>query len=525
MTLVEINNADSVSGELEARFKKASAIIGLVLIGLSLVNLIGWACGINWMQPPYVGYVSMKISAAVCFLLGGIGLVLRQAAIKQVRWLSSLFALLILASTVLILVVYFCGLDWFPMSAQFISPTGSMLFASAAIGMLMSERGKQDLPAILVITTGSFGFFTRVFGIRIFHEHYGFGYMHGAGIDTYLSLLACSMLATLGFGILFSSPRTSLYGLLCSTTRGGFITRRIVPLGIALPMCWAAATTAGEFAHLYNQPVRWTLFVNGTILSFCLLSCQIAKRLDAIDRSRIVLAEKRADIVYSLAHDLKVPIIGATQSLDLLLKEALGQLQTQQRSLLTVLRDSMSDQLWMIENLVYEYQTEQGREAINPNTCFVDRLLDDCLEKIMPALQAKQLEVKVNHESPEASLAADSVALRRVINNLLHNALKHSPKNGQLEIRSHADDKTYFFTVWNSGPVISEAQKSHLFERFWQSEEGHSRHIGNGLGLYICRQIVEAHRGQIYCHSEQGEGTSFTVELPLDRTESVELTS
>jgi|GEM_PF-6758387 len=511
----------TTSSELESGLKRVSVIVGCVLIGLSLLNLLGWFVGIDWLKPPFLGIISMKISAALCFLTGGICLILRQSTNKQLRTLGVFLAALILAS---VLFIFFSYVGHFrSIDTQYVSPAVSMLFVFAAIGLLLSEKGKQDLPAVLVITTGSLGFFTRVFGIRIFHEHYG--YMQGNGIDTYLSFLACSMLATFGFGILISNPRTALFGLLCSTTRGGYITRRIIPIAIVVPMIWAAATTAGEFANLYNQPLRWTLFVNGSILSFCLLTCYIAQRLDAIDRSRIVLAEKRADMVYSLAHDLKVPIIGATQSLDLLLKEALGQLQTQQRSLLSVLRDSMSDQLWMIENLVYEYQTEQGKEVISPNMCFVDKLLDDCLQKIMPALQAKDLEVKVSHRHPEVSILADSVALRRVINNLLHNALKHCPRNGHIEVKSGADDSKYSFTIWNSGPVISDAQMSHLFERFWQSEEGHSRHIGNGLGLYICRQIVEAHGGQIYCLSEQNKGTSFTVDLPLIKSAGAEFTN
>lgn len=519
----EINQVDSLSVELESRLKKTSALFGCILILGSLINLIGWASGIDWMQPPYVGTVSMKISAAICFLLSGLALICRQLN-KRWRWLTTICTVLLAGLVVLILLAFFQGIHWLPasggnLSVLLISPAPTIIFGFATLGLFLAPRGKQDWPSIVVLTTGSLGFFTRVFGIRVFHENYGFGYFPEAGVDTYLSFLACAFLATLGFGILVSNPRSSLFGLLCSTTRGGYITRRILPLAIALPLFWAAITTAGEFAHWYNQPVRWTLFVNGTILSFCLLTCQIAKRLDEIDRSRIILAEKRADIVYSLAHDLKVPIIGATQSLDLLLKEALGQLQAQQKSLLSVLRDSMNDQLWMIENLVYEYQTEQGKEAINPHACFVDKLLDDCLEKIMPAMQAKNLKVYVNHENPDACLSADSVAMRRVINNLLHNALKHSPRNGHIEIKSSADDVTYTFSIWNSGPVISDAQKSHLFERFWQSEEGHNRHIGNGLGLYICRQIIEAHRGRITCLSELGQGTSFAVALPLDRSD------
>lgn len=519
----------TISLELESNYKLASLIMGYILIFLSLVNLTGWICGINWLEPPFVGIVSLKISGAIGFLLGGISLVCRWAS-KEWQTVGIICATAMLAFVLTILSSYINATTFLtkdiiakliqttglPASTILITPAVTVLYAWGAVGLLLSHRGKQDLPAIIVLISGSLSFFTRLFGVKVFHEHYGLGLgaISNYGTDTYLSYLACSMLTILGLAILFSNPRYSMLGLLCSTSRGGYLTRRILPPAIAVPLCWAALATAGEYAHLYNQSVRWTLFINGTIASFCFMSCNIAKRLDVIDQSRIALAEKRADTIYSLAHDLKVPLIGAIQSLDLLLKGALGQLQTGQRNLLAVLRESMSEQVWMIDNLVYEYQNEQEKEDLNLNICLIDKLLDDCLEKLLPAFQVKNIEIDVNHATPNASISADSTAMRRVINNLLHNALKHCPRDGQVQIRSGFSDQKYTFTIWNSGPIISDSEKNHLFERFWQSEDTYNRHVGNGLGLYICRQIVEAHNGQISCQSERSEGTALTVDLP-----------
>jgi len=350
--------------------------------------------------------------------------------------------------------------------------------------------------------------------VRTLVERYEVGYLSHMTLLTSVPWMAAAGLILLGLGMLVAEPRRSLGGLLSSPTSGGYIARRVIPFTVLMPLIAGALGFAGESAHLYSGQVRWMLSVVLTLLSFCWFTCLIARRLDALDRSRLALAEQRAYVVYALAHDLKVPVIGAERALELLLSGALGELAQKQRDMIHRLADSAKDQLQMIDNLVYEYRSEQGKEPLVLAVCSLPDLIDDCLEKLGPALRSKGIEIAVERQTQGMLNAVDPIAIRRVVNNLLHNAMKFTPAGGRVEISSGMVGGEFSFALFNSGHSVGERDSKNIFDRFWQSEEGRRLSTGNGLGLYICRQIVEAHRGRISCASEPGQGTTFTVVLP-----------
>ncbi len=475
--------------------------------------------------------MSVKGITSFAMVLGGATLILLRSERPAVRHLSKYCAITLLIISIGTLCEYlFCinlsaasllkgdlSLPGGVIPEDHMSPTVAFAYIAAAIGLLNLKSGWRHMLAGYIAAVGLLALFTSFLGLNAVTESYGFGPYRNIKIITQFPWPACIALTSLGFGIFLAEPATVLYGLLCSSTRGGYVTRRFLLLSFVIPVFLGALAAFGARAHLYNEPIRWMLFVTGTILCFCWLSCVISRQLDASDRSRIALAEQRADIVYSLAHDLKVPIVGMERALNILLDGSLGEITVKQKSILSMLQDSAGDQLRMIDNLVYEYRCEQGKESINPTPYRVTTLLNDCLAKMVPALKSRNLRVKVRHRLPLQSVNLDIVAMRRVINNLLHNALKYAPVNSELEISSGTNGKDYQFSIRNAGKSISEEGQKHLFERFWQSEDSHRLSSGNGLGLYICRRIVEAHGGEIGCHSNPENGTTFFVSLPSQR--------
>ena len=111
-------------------------------------------------------------------------------------------------------------------------------------------------------------------------------------------------------------------------------------------------------------------------------------------------------------------------------------------------------------------------------------------------------------------MVVDRIAIRRVVMNLLDNAIKFARPGTDVEISYESSDTVCVLQIKDSGQGIHKQHLPTLFQRFGQTELGRSFSTGTGLGLYLCRQIVEGHGGTITCESEVGIGTTFFVSLP-----------
>jgi signal transduction histidine kinase len=121
------------------------------------------------------------------------------------------------------------------------------------------------------------------------------------------------------------------------------------------------------------------------------------------------------------------------------------------------------------------------------------------------------------HENDNVSMLLDPVRIRLLIKNLLDNALRHTPESKEpVELTSHINDRRWRVSVKDQGEGVPQEQLRHLTEPFYRVDKARQRETGGyGLGLYLCRVIVEAHRGSLQIESEPGRGTRVTITLPL----------
>lgn len=105
-------------------------------------------------------------------------------------------------------------------------------------------------------------------------------------------------------------------------------------------------------------------------------------------------------------------------------------------------------------------------------------------------------------------------SIQRVFMNLIGNSIKYTPDGGSVDVIVHTSNGSAVVTVNDSGDGISSEEQKYLFQRFYQSSSGKKHDLGTGLGLFVCRQIVEAHRGTISCNSDPSRGTTMTIEFP-----------
>lgn len=233
---------------------------------------------------------------------------------------------------------------------------------------------------------------------------------------------------------------------------------------------------------------------------------------------QLLLSQRREDFVTRLTHDLRTPLIAADQFLKLLQRGTFGNTLSAMREYLEQMAQSNQTLLSMVDTLLEVYQYEAGGKTLDFFVIDLWELCQQVVQELMPLADVKQLTLKaVLTEGTEASLvrvSGDRLELRRLLTNLVGNAIRFTDA-GSVEVRLNSTAQGVIIEVEDTGIGMSQSEQLLLFDRFRQGK--HQRR-GNGLGLYLSRQIVEAHQGNISVSSTVGKGSIFTVYLPVQTT-------
>ena len=145
----------------------------------------------------------------------------------------------------------------------------------------------------------------------------------------------------------------------------------------------------------------------------------------------------------------------------------------------------------------------------------INELVERILKRLHPIAEQRNIEIVFESFRP-VNAEVDEVKLTLALTNLVENAIKYNNENGWVHVSLNADHKYFYIEVADSGIGIPEEAQEHIFERFYRVDKSHSREIGGtGLGLAIARNAVVMHRGAIKVFSQMGEGTTFTVRIPI----------
>jgi PAS domain S-box-containing protein len=261
------------------------------------------------------------------------------------------------------------------------------------------------------------------------------------------------------------------------------------------------------------KPVFWDVVAwpqkdnEGHVTGVCISSAEVTER----QRQN----QQKDDFVAALVHDLKTPLIGADRTLEQMIGGGLGNLDSGQTDVLSMLRRSNHQLLVMVQNLIEVYRYEAG----HPSLAFEELDIFDLLKKCVPELQAladhRGIDLAAQLPSSRPNIVGDRLAIRRVFLNLLDNALKFTGRDGTVRVTADVKETFVLVKVADTGLGITQDDQSKLFQRYYQGETGKRYAIGTGLGLYLCKQIVTAHKGTITVESEEGKGTTFSITLPL----------
>lgn len=169
----------------------------------------------------------------------------------------------------------------------------------------------------------------------------------------------------------------------------------------------------------------------------------------------------------------------------------------------------------IINDLLSLVKMDKSAGTLNVSVVNINELLETILKRLRPIAAGQNIELVLESFRP-VSAEVDEVKLSLALSNLVENAIKYNKPEGWVHVSLNADHKYFFVRVEDSGIGIPEESLEHIYERFYRADKSHSREIGGtGLGLAITRNAVLMHRGAIKAHSKEGEGTVFTVRIPL----------
>ena len=223
----------------------------------------------------------------------------------------------------------------------------------------------------------------------------------------------------------------------------------------------------------------------------------------------------QSDLVTELVHELHTPLAALNTALFLLQRtdlqddrrEQISQMIQNEFSRLTELTTSFLDYAHM----------ESGRAKFKPSKFDINQLITESTDIIQMQLEGKGMTISLDLPAQPLLITADRDKIKQVILNLLSNAIKYNSPSGNINVTLKETPRAVSLSIQDSGQGIPQENLPRLFERFYRVPSTERGVIGTGLGLTICKQIVEAHNGKVEVSSSTGQGTTFTVQLPMNQ--------
>lgn len=241
---------------------------------------------------------------------------------------------------------------------------------------------------------------------------------------------------------------------------------------------------------------------------------QMAEQLQAADQKQRELETLRRDLVAWASHDLQTPLASMRAILEALSDGIVDEPEMVKRYLNTAQRDVMSLSALM-DDLFQMSQLDAGGFPLNRALSSLNDLVSDTLESFSELAYRESIRLDGKVETDVDPVLMDTQAIGRVLNNLISNALRHTPIGGDIHVHAWRTNKGVEVTVSDTGEGIQTQDIPHIFERFYRGEKSRNRGKGGaGLGLAIAHGIVRAHGGEIRVESRVGKGTRFTFSIP-----------
>lgn len=241
------------------------------------------------------------------------------------------------------------------------------------------------------------------------------------------------------------------------------------------------------------------------------------KQKEAILLSERNLSQIREDFMATLSHDLKTPLLGQQKTLQHLAQGTLGALSVEQIQVVKTLENSSQNLLHLVENLLAIYRYDHMGVPLDLKPLNLDLLIAEVLLDFQIVCLDKNIHLDYDCVKTPSLIKGDSLQLRRVLTNLIQNASKYSPNGSHIKVKLQEESSSLKVSIEDEGPGFSQEDLAHFSTRFYQGK-GQRQQFGTGLGLYLSRQLVEAHGGRLWAENHDPSGCQVCFTLPFQET-------
>jgi NtrC-family two-component system sensor histidine kinase KinB len=222
--------------------------------------------------------------------------------------------------------------------------------------------------------------------------------------------------------------------------------------------------------------------------------------------------ELKNDLVATVAHEFRTPLTSLRMAIHILAEATVGEINEKQADLLFAAREDCERLQGIVDDLLDLSRIQSGKVEVSPVALSAKTVIESGAAALEPRAAEAGVRLEVSLEEPIRPVLVDPERIQLVFDNLIGNALRHSRSGGRVELSAAAQDRAVRFEVKDHGEGIPPEYQERIFEKFFRVPG--TKGEGIGLGLYISREIVRAHRGEMGVSSAQGEGSRFWFTLP-----------
>ncbi|HEX2723436.1 MAG TPA: HAMP domain-containing sensor histidine kinase [Gemmatimonadaceae bacterium] len=551
-------------GRLLRFFRLLPAAIGVLLALLGGAVLAAWwggygaSTGLRWLS---ANDAPMLPITALCFVVAGASLMISQRRDSRIATaVSRLLAIGVAAVGLFVLLDSALGWEvhidllWYRPAGGTAGQLAQKMAVNTAIGFILFGQGimllerdrrlnglRSQVFATLLLIVAFLAVVGHIFDVRDF---YSFQVLSGMPISTAI------MLTLLGIGLLFSQLDRGIPALVVDEGAAGFVARRLLPGAVFVPFILTMLRFTGEQRGIFGPQLGASLGAVSQMVAFLLLIAWSARVLRDIDRRRgeLFVLEREAhrasekaraeaeaathqaeaaraeaesanrakgDFLAVMSHELRTPLAAIMGYQELLADGITGPVTEAQGQQLGRIKASARHLLSLIDEILTFTRLDAGRETVTPEPMDLDEALHTAAEIVEPLASAKRLELTIQSPGPGKVVESDPTKVRQILVNLLSNAIKFTD-TGTVSAKACVTDQEFHLIVSDTGIGIQPEYLNKIFDPFWQVEQKATRRAtGTGLGLTVSRRLANLLGGDVSVTSTPGEGSTFTVTLPI----------